>query len=156
MGIQVAHRISFQQTHDTIRGLSYVCFWLILQANPCFVLVCGIRVASMSNVDSIPFPKRCSHIYMGVLILLDHQDCHANSFPTDMLLFKWIRSFSTFIRSLLGFLQRCLFHPSQVVFVFLALPPFFFKDSDFLIKYPFYSCEVSSFFSINVLTRWFS
>ena len=35
------------------------------------------------------------------------------------------------------FSQRCLFHPSQVVFVFLALPPFFLKDSDFLINYPF-------------------
>ena len=44
----------------------------------------------------------------------------------------------------------------QVVFVFPPSHPCFFKDSDFLIKYPFYSCEVSSFFSINVLTRWFS
>ena len=26
-----------------------------------FVLVCGIPVASMSSVDSIPFPKRRSH-----------------------------------------------------------------------------------------------
>ena len=34
-----------------------------------FVLSCGIQVASMSSVDSIPF-KRCSHISMGVLILL--------------------------------------------------------------------------------------
>ena len=39
---------------------------------------------------------------------------------------------------------------------FPTLPPFFFKDSDFLTKYPFYSREVPSFFSINVLTRWFS
>ena len=35
------------------------------------------------------------------------------------------------------FSQWCLFHLSQVVFVFPALPPFFFKDSDFLTKYPF-------------------
>ena len=54
------------------------------------------------------------------------------------------------------FSQRCLFHLPQVAFVFPALPPFFFKDSDFLIKYPFYSCEVSSFLFVNVLTRWFS
>ena len=54
------------------------------------------------------------------------------------------------------FTQRCLFHPSQVAFVFPALPPFSFKESDVLTKYPFYSREVPSFFSINVLTRWFS
>ena len=29
-----------------------------------FVLSCGIRVASKSNVDSIPVPKRCSHTPM--------------------------------------------------------------------------------------------
>ena len=40
----------------------------------CFCFDSGIRVASMSNVDSIPFPNRYSHIYMGVLILLDHRD----------------------------------------------------------------------------------
>ena len=55
-----------------------------------------------------------------------------------------------------AFSQRCLFHPSQGDFVFPAFPPFLFKDSDFLIEYPFYWCEVPSFFSINVLTRWFS
>ena len=35
------------------------------------------------------------------------------------------------------FSQRYLFHLPQVAFVFPALPPFFFEDSDFLIKYPF-------------------
>ena len=34
--------------------------------------------------------------------------------------------------------QRYMFHPFQVAFVLATLPPFFFKDSDFLIKYPFY------------------
>ena len=45
----------------------------------CFVLSCGIRVASLLGVDSIPYSKRCSHISMGILILLDHRDCHLNS-----------------------------------------------------------------------------
>ena len=45
-----------------------------------FVLSCGIRVASKSNVDSIPSPKRCSHISMWILILLDHRVCHVNPF----------------------------------------------------------------------------
>ena len=31
----------------------------------CFVLSCGIGVASKSSVDSIPFPKRCYHIFYG-------------------------------------------------------------------------------------------
>ena len=35
------------------------------------------------------------------------------------------------------FSQWCLFRSSQVVFVFPALSLFFFKDQDFLIKYPF-------------------
>ena len=66
MGIQVAPRISFRQMHDMGLGnsLSYVCFRLILQAKSfVFVFVCGIRVASKSNVESILFLN-------GVLILL--------------------------------------------------------------------------------------
>ena len=35
------------------------------------------------------------------------------------------------------FSHRCLFHPSPSCLCFPALPPFFFKDSDFLIKYHF-------------------
>ena len=49
----------------------------------CFCFDCGIRVASKSSVESIPFPIWCSHISMGVLILLDRRDCHVNPFqPT--------------------------------------------------------------------------
>ena len=43
-----------------------------------FVLSCGIRVASKSSVDSIPFPKWCFHTPMRILILLDNRDCYAN------------------------------------------------------------------------------
>ena len=95
MGIQVAPRISFRQMHDTGLGksLSYV-FVPAYSASQilCFVLSCGTRVASMSNIESIPFLN-------GVLILLwssnpfDHRDRHVNSFSTGVLLFKWIRSF---------------------------------------------------------------
>ena len=95
MGIQVAPRISFRQMHDMGLGksLSHV-FVLAYSASQSFVLFlsCGIRVASMSSVDSILF-KWFSHISMGVLILLDHCGCHVNSFSTGVLLFKWIRSF---------------------------------------------------------------
>ena len=157
MGMQVSRRISFQQTHDTIWDISYVCFRLILHANLCFVLCCGIRVASMSNVDSIPFLS-------GVLIFL-YSYVNTNPsrllrlscqfFSTGVSLFKWIRSFqhpqdhlkvfsTLFVSSVLS----CLCFP--------GLPPFFFKDSYILIKYPFYSCEFSPFLSFNVLTRCFS
>ena len=43
--------LSFQQTHDTIWDLSYVCSGLFCKPILCFVLSCGIRVASMSSVD---------------------------------------------------------------------------------------------------------
>ena len=58
MGIQVAPRISFRQVHDMGLGksLSYV-FVPAYSVSQSFVLFlsCGIRVASMSSVDSIPF-----------------------------------------------------------------------------------------------------
>ena len=52
-------------TTKTSKEISIIClFRLILQANPfVFVLSCGIRVASKSNVDSITFLS-------GVLIFL--------------------------------------------------------------------------------------
>ena len=59
------------------------------------------------------------------------------SFSTSVSLFKWIRSFSPSARSILSFSQRCSFQLPQVAFVFPALPPFLFKDSDILIMYPF-------------------
>ena len=100
----------------------------------CFVL-CGIRVASKSSVDSIPF-KRCSHISMGVLILVIIEivmsilSDRCASIQVDLII-------STFVRSILSFLNGVCFIRPQVAFVF---PPstLFFKDSDFLIKYHFY------------------
>ena len=44
-----------------------------------------------------------------------------------------------------SFLNVVCFIHLQVAFVFPAHPPFFFKESDVLIKYPLYSCEVSPF-----------
>ena len=43
--------------------------------------------------------------------------------------------------------QRCSFHPFPSCLCFPALPPlFFFKDSDFLIEYPFYNGSLSILF----------
>ena len=66
------------------------------------------------------------------------------SFSTGVLLFKWIQSFQH-SQDHLSVSQHCSFHLPQVAFVFPALPPFFFKESDVLTKYPFYWCKVSPF-----------
>ena len=81
-----------------------------------FVLFCGIRVASMPSVDSIPYPKRCSHISMWMIILLDYRDCHANSFqPTCS--FQVDTIISTFARSILSSLNDvCFIHPKLPLF----------------------------------------
>ena len=92
----------------------------------CFVLSCGIRVASMSSVDSIPF-KWCSHISMGVLILLIIKivmsilSNRCASFQVDPII-------STSPRSFLSFLKRCLFHPSPSCLCFPFLPPFYSRN----------------------------
>ena len=86
MGIQVAPRISFRQMHDMGLGksLSYV-FVLAYSASQilCFVLFVVFELLR-SQVLNPYFPKWCSHISMGVLILSDYRDVHANSFPTGM------------------------------------------------------------------------
>ena len=124
MGIQVSRRISFQHTHDTIWDLSYVCFQLILQAKSfVFVLFCGIQVASMPSVDSIPYSKRCSHISMWLLIL---------SIIEVVILILFIRCaslqvdpiISTSARSPLVFSQCCSFHLSPSCLCFSTPPPF--------------------------------
>ena len=158
MGIQVAPRISFRQMPDMGLGksLSYVFVpAYFCKPNPLFCFWVVVFELLRSQMLIHTFPKRCSHISMGVLILLIIEivmsilSNRCASLHVDPINFN-IRKINS------KFSQRCLFHPSQVAFVFPALPPFFFKDSDFLIKYPFCWCEVSSLFSINVLIRWFS
>ena len=59
-------------------------------------------VFSYCNVNTNPF---------------DHWGCHVSSFPTGVLLFKWIRSFSTSARSTLSFLTGvCFIHPKLSLF----------------------------------------
>ena len=93
---------------------------------------------------------------MRIIILLDNRVCHVNPFQlvcfpssgSDHFNFRKINYhfFSTvFVSSV-----------SKLPLFFPPTHPFFFKDSDFFIKYPSYGCEASSFFPFNVLTRWFS
>ena len=58
MGIQVAPRISFRQMADMGLGKSQSYVFVpayFCKPNPLFCFICGILVASMSGVDSIPF-----------------------------------------------------------------------------------------------------
>ena len=76
----------------------------------------------MSSVDSIPF-KRCSHISMGVLILLIIEivmsilSNRCASLQVDPII-------STFVRSILSFLNGIRFIRPQVAFVFPPSHPF--------------------------------
>ena len=89
----------------------------------CFVLSCGIRVASKSSVDSIPYSKWCSHIFRWILILLDHQGCLFNPFqPVCFSSSKFdhsnIRKINSklFLNGVYSICPSCLCFP--------ALPPF--------------------------------
>ena len=137
------------------KSLSYVCSGLFCKPNLLFCF--ELWYSSCYNVECSfhTFPKWCSHISMGVLILLDHWDCHVNSFPTGVLLFMWIRSFSTSARSILSFLNGVCFIHSKLP-LFSRPPTLFLQGLRFLNHVFFYLWEVSSFFSFNVLIRWFS
>ena len=118
-----------------------------------FVLSRGIRVASKSNVDSIPFLN-------GVLIFI----CGYQSFWiiefvmsilfTGVFLFKWIRTFQHPQDPISAF-STVFVHPSQVVFVFPTTHPFSSRTRISLSSIHFIM-EVSPFFFLHVLTRWCS
>ena len=103
---------------------SFVLFYLWYSS--CFEVKCWIHT----------FPKCCSHIAMWILILLIIEvvmsilSNRCDSLQDDPIIFpiRKINSKSS---------QRYLFHPSPSFLCFPALPPFFFKGPDFLIKYPF-------------------
>ena len=143
-------------TMITSDEISIIClFRLILQANPlvlfylwyssCFEVKCWIHT----------FHKRCSHIAMWILILLDHRGRHVNSFPTGALLFEMIPSFSPSARSILSFLNGVHSTCAKLPLFFPPSHPFL-QGLIYFNQVSIYSCEVSSLFSINVLIRWFS
>ena len=120
-----------------MKSLSYVCSGLFCKPILLFfVLSCGIRVASKSNVDSIFFLS-------GVLILL----CEYQSFMIIKIVMSILFNrrvslqvdpfISTSARSILSLLNGVCLIRLQVAFVFPPTHPFFLKDSDFLIKHPF-------------------
>ena len=83
---------------------------------------------------------------MGVLILLDHQDCFCQSLSTGVFLFKWIRSFQHPQDQVSVLLNAICFIHLQVVFVFSRPPTLFLQGIRCLNQVSFYSCEVSPSF----------
>ena len=77
-------------------------------------------------------------------------------FLTGVFLFKWIRSLQHQQDQLSFLLNGVCFIRLQVAFVFSRPPTLFPQGLRFLYQVSFYFCEVSPFFYINVLTRWFS
>ena len=120
---------------------SFVLFYLWYSS--CFEVKCWIHT----------FHKRCSHIAMWILILLDHRGRHVNSFPTGALLFEMIPSFSPSARSILSFLNGvCFIHPKLSLFSPPSHP--FLQGLIYFNHVSIYSCEVTSTFSIKFLIRW--
>ena len=125
--------------HENFGRNLYHMFVLAYSASQSFVFVlsCGIRVASMSSVDSIPFRN-------GVLILrCEYQSFSIIEFSISISFHRRVSLqvdpiISTTARSSISSSQRCSFHPSQVVFVVPPSHPCFLKDSDFSIEYPSY------------------
>ena len=118
-----------------MKSLSYVCSGLFCKPILCFVLSCGILVASMSSVDSIPFLS-------GVLILL----CEYQSFLiieiVMPILFQPTCSFSSGsdhfnIRKIISqFPNVVRFIRPQVAFVFP--PTLFLQGLGFLNQVSFF------------------
>ena len=120
-------------------------FLFYLWYSSCFEVKCWFHT----------FPKWCSHIAMCILILLDHRGHHVNSFPTGVLLFKWIWSFQH-SRDQFSVLCNGVYSICPKLPLFSRPPTLFLQGLRFLNQVSIYSCEVYSLFSINVLIRWFS
>ena len=83
------------------------------------------------------FPKRCSHVPMWILIPLDSRSCHLNFFSPACFSSSGSDHFN--IRKINSkFLNGVCFIRPKLSLFFPPSHPCFFKDPDFLIKYPCY------------------
>ena len=143
--------------HENFGCNLYHMFVPAYSASQSFVLFwsCGIRAASKSNVDSIPFLKRCSHTSMWTLILLAHRDCFVNPFHRRVFSSGGSDHFN---------ISKINYHFFSTVFVssvpklplFSRPPTLFLQGLRFLNQVSFYWWKSLHFFSFNVLIRWFS
>ena len=134
------------------KSLSYVCFGLFYKPIIWFWLVVVFELLQWQMCFHT-FPKRYSHVNtnpswsssLPTQFLLNRRA----SLQVDPIIFNIHEINSQFFAMLfVSFVPSCLCFPAH--------PPFLFKDSDSLIKYPSYGCEICPFFSVNVLIRWFS
>ena len=142
-------------TTKTSDEISIIClFRLILQANPLFLFRVVVFELLQCQV-LIPYLPQIVFSYSDVNTNPSRSSSFSFQFLfTGMFLFKWIRSLQHSQDQLSVLLNVFCFIHLQVAFVFPTFPPLiFFKDLDFLIEYPSYRCEVSPFFSFNVLIR---
>ena len=102
------------------------------------------------------FPNRYSHIPMWILILLDNRDCHITPFQPVCLSLSGSDHFNSSKINSQFFSTVFVSAVSKLPLFFSHRPSLFLQGFRFLNQVSFYSCEVSPFFSVNVLIRWFS
>ena len=113
--VQFSVRIDMLQ-HNLLHKHIYPLFLFWFWYSSCFDVKCWFHT----------FLNRCSHISMGVLVLLDHQDGHVKSFSTgvpSLQVIPYGRRWEIW-RLSVSFIPNCL--------VFPTLPPFFFLESEIL------------------------
>ena len=121
-------------TTKTSDEISIIClFRLILQANPLFCFELWYSSCFEVKCWFHTFPKRCSHISMWILILLDNRDCHVNPFsPTcfsssgsDLFNIRKIK-YQFFSTVFVSSIPSCLCFP--------IIPPLFLLGLGFLYR----------------------
>ena len=139
-------------TTKTSDEISIICLFPYYSASQSlFCFCCGIRVASMSSVDSIPSPN-------GVLILR----CGYQSFLIIKIVFSILFTgvFSLQVVPIFFNIRKinssllnvvCFIRPKLPLFS--RRPTLFLQGLRFLNHVSFYLWEVSSFFYFNVLIR---
>ena len=138
-----------------MKSLSYVCSGLFCKPTFCFCF--GLWYSSCFKVKCWfhTFPKRCYHIPMWILILLDHRDRHVNSFQPACFSSSGSEHFN--IRKIKYQFFSTLFVSSVSKLSLFSHPPtFFIQGLRFLNKLSILFLWSLSILSFNVLIRRFS
>ena len=117
---------------------SFVLFWVVVFE----LLQCQVLIPYL-------FQMVFSYSYVNTNPSWSSSLSCQSFFLTGVSLLKWIRPRQHLQDHLSLLLNGVCFIRLQVAFVFL-------QGFRFLIQVSFYFCEVSPFFSVNVLIRWFS
>ena len=138
------------------KSLSYVCFRFILQDksfvlfylwySSCFDVKCWFHT----------FPKRCSHIPMWILILLIYRVCHPTSISNRCASLQDDPIILPIRKINYQFFSTVFVSSVSKLPLFSRPPTLFLQGLRFINQVSFYWWEVSPFFSVNALIRWFS